>query len=416
MIKAIAVVLILTLACTAVILMTIGEVPVSIFLLVSVAAVPLVAIYMFIWRGRFNLFGVWVIAAYICLSSLINLHDAKLRSVIYSGIFLLTFLVLMNCRRYLPVETFSRTLRTVIILYFANVVISQVLVMTGLSDDFMGNIFHRLYDERIGVVRYFGFSSEPSYAAFIVLVSFLGWYYLPGARSRKQLLFYGLLVLYQVVAFSSIYGYLLATAVAGVIAYRELPRRIFYLLPVTLLLVAVMADFQTMVDHGSRFVRIVQALVTGQIQSTLDLNDIDSSLFLRIAPTIEYINSIQLADFKWYLGHGAMASTRFMTDTFYAHVHPEGDVLKAGFVPGFLYDYGLVGTAIVLRWVIKTISGRRFWLSGLFFLAVLFNANFNTQLFWFIIVVFALAKLYQADLLKTAAVPAPNPPEGERVK
>ncbi|MFH1373070.1 MAG: hypothetical protein ABII79_04675 [bacterium] len=395
MIKPIAVALILTLACTAITLMTIGEVPVSIFLLVSVPALTLAAIYFFIWRGRVKLFGVWVIAAYICLSSLINLHDAKLTSVIYSGIFLLTFLVLMNCRRYLPVETFSRTLRAVIILYFANVVISQVLVMTGAADDVLGNIFHRLYDERIGVVRYYGFSSEPSYAAFVVLVSFLGWYSLPGAASRRQLLLYSALVLYQVVAFSSIYGYLLAVAVAGVIAYRELPRRIFYLLPATLLLVAVMADFQTVVDSGSRVVRIAQALVSGQILSALDLNDIDSSLFLRIAPFTEYFNSLNPADYHCYLGHGAMASTSFMTDTFLSHVHPDGDTVRTGFIPAFLYDYGLIGASLVIVLLLRLISGRKFSLAVVIFLAMLFNANFNTQLFWYIVIVFALVGLYQ---------------------
>lgn len=414
--KQVGIALILTLSCTGVMVATVAGIDISVFLVTCVLTTPFIVVYFLFWRGRFNLFGVWPIGAYILLNFGLNIQTAKFTSVVYSAILLVAFLAIMNCWQHLPRQTFVSVLKTIIVIYFVNVLVSQALVATGAPDEFLGGFFSRLYDDRIGVMRFFGFSSEPSYAAFIVIVSFYALYSLSGALRKRQLVIYGALVVYQIVAFRSIYGYLLAMVVSVVIAYRELPRRMFYVLPLLLLALAVVTDFEALVAEGGRLIRIGNAVIAGEVTSLVDLNILDSSLFLRIGPVIAYLDSLSLADYRYYLGHGAMASTGFMTDTFYAHVHPDADVLKAGFVPGFLYDYGLVGTAIVLRWVIKTISGRRLWLSSLFFLAVLFNANFNTQLFWFIIIVFTLAKLYQADPLKITPASVPHGSEGVRVK
>jgi len=399
-VKQVAFALILTLSCTGVMVATNGGIDISIFLVTCALAVPFLMVYFLIWKGRFSFYGIWLIGAYILLNYGLNIHTAKFTSVVYSAIFLVSFLVVMNCWHHLPRREFIFVLKTIIVIYFVNVLVSQALVAANVPYEYLGGFFHRLYDERIEAVRYYGFSSEPSYAAFIVLVSFYALYRLSGKRHKRDWLAYGALVVYQIVAFRSIYGYLLAMAVSAVIVYRELPRRAFYLLPFFLLVLGVATNFVVLTDQGGRLIRVGSALITGEVGSLSDLNLLDASLFMRIAPLLEYLQSANLVDYRFYLGHGAMTSTDFFTNAFYTHVHPDSDILRAGFLPAFLYDYGLVGAAIVLAWASKTISRRRLSVPNLFLLMALFNANFNTQLFWFIIIVFAVAKLYQPGGLR----------------
>jgi len=391
--KAIAVILLVALSFSGVMVGTVKDIDLSVFFVAWLLFVPSLLVYFVAWKDDLQLHGVYVVAAFILLSTVLNLHVARLTSVAYSFIFLAAFTAMVNAWQRLPTETLVATLKVVIICYAANVAMAQLLVVAGAPDTFLGGFFGREFDYRMSVTRYFGFSSEPSYASFIVVASFYALYRLSRPMPRRELLLYSLLVLYQVYAFRSLYGYLLVAVVAAAIALRELRMRMVIALPLIVIGLALCSDYESILLHGGRLARIGHALLAGDIIDVADLDAVDSSLYMRIAPIFEYFRSIDLTDYRYYFGHGAMASTGFLSNEFVTHVHPDSGILRAGFLPAFLYDYGLVGGLVVVAWVARRISGHYLWLPLLFFAAAIFNANFNTQLFWYLVVVFSLTKI-----------------------
>ena len=70
-----------------------------------------------------------------------------------------------------------------------------------------------------------------------------------------------------------------------------------------------------------------------------------------------------------------------------AEAYPNGE-FAGGFLPAFLYDYGIFGALLVMGFIFQKIGFIS--ISSLVVVLMLLNANFNTQLFWFIILCLTL--------------------------
>lgn len=382
--------LFVTLSFTGLVLLRIGDLPLTAFLFAFAFAVPT------IWLGlgrKLQLFDAPALVGVILFSAAMNAQNTSWVSVAYSMIFIATYVTLMNARRLIPKDTFVYVLKAILIAYFANVVIAQLLAALGMPNEFLGELFPRYVDSGrpdLGL-RYYGFSNEPSYAAFVVVSSFLALLKLPRGLLGNDRLVYGGLVAYQIVAFGSVFGYLLGLAVAGGIAYRAMPRTRFIALLAVTLSVGAVVDY----TGEGRFGRIVSAVVNFELDSAESLGDVDTSLFMRGAPVIEYFYSIELSDIHTYVGHGPKANESEFTEMFAAWT--EDIIFQSSFLPAFTFDFGILGAGIVLFILARMMSERRLSLEILFLIALLFNANFNTQLFWFVVLVFAMTKEYRAE-------------------
>lgn len=385
--------LFVTLSFTGLTLFRVGDQPLTAFLFAFAFAFPTM------WFGlgrKLQLFDAPALVSVIVLSAAINAPITSWVSVAYSMIFIATYVTLMNGRRLIPKDAFGYLLKAILIAYFANVVIAQLLVVLGMPNEFLGELFPRYVDDQraeLGL-RYYGFSNEPSYAAFVVVSSFLALLKLPRGLLGNERLVYGGLVVYQVVAFGSVFGYLLSLAVAGGVAYRAMPRTRF------IALLAIAFSVGAMVDYTGegRFGRIVNAVVNFELDSVESLSNVDSSLFMRGAPVIEFFFSLELSDIHTYVGHGPKANEAEYTEVFAAWTNSEDIVFQTSFLPAFAYDFGILGAGIVLFILARLMSERRISLEILFLIALLFNANFNTQLFWFVVLVFAMTKECRAEV------------------
>ena len=67
---------------------------------------------------------------------------------------------------------------------------------------------------------------------------------------------------------------------------------------------------------------------------------------------------------------------------------------EGGFLPQFLYDYGFIFGLAFFIFIRREVLTK--WLSFELFLVLILltNANFNTQVFWFVITSLALKKWY----------------------
>jgi hypothetical protein len=132
------------------------------------------------------------------------------------------------------------------------------------------------------------------------------------------------------------------------------------------------------------------------VEEIFDLNVIDQSLFMRLAPVVEYVDTVNFNDPALYFGHGAMSNTLVYTDLFTDWL-AEDVIFEPSFLPGFPYDYGIVGALLVALFAVRLSIERLFSLQTLVFVALIFNASFNTLLFWFVIVTFAWTKTYRTE-------------------
>lgn len=338
-------------------------------------------------------FGMWMVAACLCLTTALCMATTRWSSVGYSFLYILNFLVIMNCLQLVTKEFLLKLTRIVIGLYFANVVITQLLVLIGWEGSFLGQVFQSQIDARIESVRYFAFADEPSYAATIVCVTYFVYWKLSKLCREEPSLVVGLMVLYQVLAFQSVYGYILLLAIVTAVYFRRLKGSLVYLAPVGLLALIIFLNQDLIADTG-RLGRVAAGLVSGKLFDLAELKGIDASTFYRLGIFLRYWEVIDFTDLSFYVGHGAGTNSAYFSSFILSEIHPDaatGQLIQVpgAFIQGFTYDYGLLGFVVTASLIVR-LTMQRILSFPLLILALLaFNANFNTQLFWYVVIMLA---------------------------
>ena len=118
----------------------------------------------------------------------------------------------------------------------------------------------------------------------------------------------------------------------------------------------------------------------------------DSSAWFRFGPFVEYIRDISsLSLTELLFGHGAGNSTHYFGMKYIKHLDPDWfdadgtPSMNLAFLPAFIYDYGFVPAmsfCLFLFLQIKKLKGSLVF--ALITIMILFNSNFNTNIFWFL--------------------------------
>ena len=322
--------------------------------------------------------------------SLWNYSTSRWTSLLYSGFFVITFILYTPfVQQYFGSAQFRKLLKVVFYLYFAVLLVAQVDVYLNLFSPVSGIIgFMRgslgTILEKDGL-RYFSLSSEPSYAAFIVIVIYYLYLKLSPTRSfllqgENLLLF--LMLLYMVYMFKSAYGIvLIGLLVIDQVGFSTT------LLWMALVLVAVLTVI-LLYDYDIRALNRVMAVVEKiELNNLHSLFSIDFTAYYRVAPVLHYIEMADWTDLHFLLGHGAGTSRFFVVPEIYGGY--TGGEFLGGFMPGFFYDYGVIGGVMVVFFVFRQVPSFFSFPTAVLGLMLL-NANFNTQLFWFLIFCFSM--------------------------
>jgi hypothetical protein len=203
-------------------------------------------------------------------------------------------------------------------------------------------------------------------------------------------------VAYMLIMFNSGYGFLLL----GVLILTKVNwRRTSYILTSFLILILsiiIVTQYRSNINSIDRLVRIYEQF---DFRDVTSIREIDYSASFRILPFYYYFEKIKLSDPHFYLGFGAGKSDTFLSDKLFPHLKEEVKFL-GGFLPAYLIDYGIIGLLIFGLFYHTYINT---YLSFDFFLIIsmLTNASFNTQLFWFVIIIIYLKRkiLKQSDLI-----------------
>lgn len=342
----------------------------------------------------------FLLLIFFITSLAINPASTKITSLIYSIILVFYFIFYSNyIKKTFTEETFLLSLKIILYSFFFITIISQILVLTGFyyldQPSQLFDMFHGplgiIYEPKKEVWRFSSLSTEPSYAAFIVAISFWA-YFILNNNNIKNTLLPGIITLYMLISFQTVYGLVLLIFIVS-FSIKLNYQRIF-----SFILFALGAFFALMIfnigEHSlNRLINFINLILSDHTDLLSELRRLDSSAFFRIGPSIIYYHSINLLEYQFYFGHGAASSTEHFSKILYGDQYPTYHYTPP-FLPGFLYDYGLIGLFLII-YTLFSPSIKRIWSFNFFVIFImLFNANLNTQLFWFIIFCLNLLNYY----------------------
>jgi hypothetical protein len=342
--------------------------------------------------------SVLLILVYMILAFFISLELSQPLSLVYSAFFVLSYIFYSSFFQYkIDVEQYRRLLLTVFVLYFIGLIAGQIYVYLNLFKPVSGS--YGFLQGSFGTIlgkdgfRYYSLSSEPSYASFIVIVLYYSYITLDKEQksifSRKNLFVFVLLI-YMILCFKSAYGViLLGLVLVNHFGFTRSSVALYISIPLILVLISLLGYNFVAIN---RVVAIVQKIDLTNLHS---LREIDFNSYFRLAPFLFFFETSSLTDLSLYLGHGASASRDFIVPQIYGAY--QGGEFLGGFLPAFLYDYGIIGMVMVLAFILYLVP-EFFSIPTAIMILLLFNANFNTQLFWFTILCLTLNKHYlQSD-------------------
>lgn len=325
----------------------------------------------------------FIMVGLMALSAILNIFYAKPTSIAFSAGFLLYGFWMLSYKVCTKSEKLNRALTWVLITYLASTLLGVLLLQAGGQNSWLEIFGQFSYDSNSGANRLQGLSSEPSYAAFIVAAAWLGLSRLRVIQgsARRASKAWIIAILLMFLGFGSVYAVLLAVLVLAhsVGDIRSKGLRLFIII-VVFLLILMYFYFHV---NGRTF-QVILAIFSFD---TENWQNIDGSSYMRFGPTFHFLKSMELFNLHTWIGHGAATSTKFFA-IFLKDILFSGNAemaLQLGFIPAFLYDYGLLPFLVFLlfSWYICRGPYSR-QARGVVFLMLL-NANINTQLFWFVL-------------------------------
>ena len=388
---------IIFLAFTNVFVFKISDLPISLYVFFGPIFIVLFTLLKFKIPPLNNSIPI-LILLYILFSSFLNLTDVKITSIIYSLLFIVYYIYLsFSSKENLSEEKFIWVLKFIIISFFIVLLLSQFIVFFNLEElkgpegyfQSSGQ-FGILFNNRTNIFRYHSLSSEPSYAAIIIILCFAVLNDL--AKTRKSMYWYGAIVLYMLIAFKSSIGFLiLGTWIVSQVTFSKK----HFLILGTIIFVGLSLFFFTSIGGKSidRLREVVFLLLSFKGDFLQNLNLIDSSAYARIGPLAFYLQGIEMFSYQTYFGFGASTSEVIFSNLIYPESWNARMVFKPPFLPGFLYDYGIFGVLLVFYLIWNLVKNQSFFFK-IIFIIIMLNSNFNTQLFWFAFTLVSLKVLY----------------------
>lgn len=223
-----------------------------------------------------------------------------------------------------------------------------------------------------------GLAVEPSHLARIVFFLFSGliilsWRDYPvvsGMSKAKQGASFGAVMLGS--------GSLLALILSAIAFLRLRVSSLPIMSLILCLLTLVFFTFQS--QSIERLGSIISA------DSAENLSAADSSAGLRVAPLFIYISDQVAASYALFFGSGFESSSTY----FLGRIPGAADLGSAGFIPGFMIAYGLVGTLFFLYVFVGRNFKRGVRLFAIFWLLICGFSAYNSQVFWLGLMVLAV--------------------------
>lgn len=329
-----------------------------------------------------------LLLGYIVAVNAIHFSQIRITSFVYTLVYIAEFILVVSLGRTVSTAYLRRIFQLIIILYLVNLGITQLLITTGFYNDILGMVL-RSYNN----TRPMGFSSEPSYAAFIVTVAYICYNEIKYAQERRNSWNYYFLFLLCIILTTSAYGVIYALIYTSVLMWRMVSRVPFKIrfIVFSFLAVAVTVTLVYLSRSGegpvNRTINVVSvALSNAPLSEKIETIGVeDVSAWTRFGPTWLLFQNSGL-DWGILLGHGSGAASAFFQEQMVGIIiSDDREFLDLGIIPAFMYDYGLIGLCLLITLVVLGVKKNRLFI--LLMVLFFFNAGINTQIFWYALTV-----------------------------
>lgn len=344
------------------------------YLVVLIAALSVPIMFTLQFRSLRDLSGSVLIICYMLVTSLLNDLQNNVTSIIFTGMFMATYTAFSTAlaSRMVTREEIIGLLRAFICAFGAVSVLQAATALAGLP---VPNLILSK-----GMWSYNSLAPEPSHMARLLSLTILAYLTLlrstPGGRlSAWNLLMQERLVLVAFLTSIALSGSALGVIAAPLAIILAFPNR--WILAFGAILMALWPVlFLIETPTITRSLVFVSSLSSMDIET---LANADHSASVRFMPTAVYLQK-GIADFRdFFFGMGPDALEPYFQGTF---IGVEEDT-TAGFFPGFLIAYGLLGIGLFL-WVFVLRFLRPITFPFIFFWTILYLVTgWNTQGFWF---------------------------------
>lgn len=346
-----------------------------------------------------------VLMAYVLFVNILQYPTIRYTSILYTIIYSIEFTILYNLLRRCKVSVVTYAFEIIIYAYLANLFLGFIFDTVNFKNDFVLRFIRVYYSEKVDGGRPMGFSTEPSYSSYIICVAFLCHSHLTNHKIGKPTLILFIKLLLCIVFSKSAYGFVFVSVLIldwVIHFYKAGDRLLRNIFPFILAMsiaggtVVMQTSENESIERISKFsAALFDTSVSGK-KKMQKLNEADGSAFVRIGPTYMLFNIDPKYEINFLIGEGAGAAGGFLAKFLVGIIVDEGrDSLDTGIIPAWAFDYGIIGTILLLIFLINCFSNLPFSFWLLFFL-ILPNANINTQLIWYNIICFLFVSIVKA--------------------
>ncbi len=344
-----------------------------------------------------------LLATWIIIVNLLNYHSLRMTSFIYSMVYFIEFFVLFNLNLFVKHSTVKKAFVFILYAYGINLLIGATLLSFHLELPVIKEFIRSYTIVETGEARPMGFSTEPSYAGFILGVSYLCYNHLNEHNWNKEAKRLSIIYLVAVLLLKSAYGFLflgLNLVDNWIWMYKKgsSAMRKLMLLSSIFLLVGSGFVFQKAGNESIQRIQTITQILTSA-QWTVEkkmkkFQEADSSGFARIGPSYLLYVKRSTYSLNMWMGGGAGKAGIFLPKFLEGILVDEGVSIDAGIIPSFIIDYGLIGLGLLVLFLVTCFYNLSpiFWIT---FALIFPNANLNTQLFWYGTIAFLLVSNFK---------------------
>lgn len=353
-----------------------------------IAMIPITLIYLPFILPNMNMDKIYLLmwGAVITVLSLLNVN-VHINSALHFDFYILVAIILMSISEFSKKELLLIVSKIIIAINFINVIVAHFIISLGKGNGFLTKIFIA-YDTR-GIMRYCGFTSEPSYLAMILTICIICIIKLSNnqllVKEKKWFIIYFITLILSKTTLG-----ILSLIIVVIISWNEIfsekqktKKYIFTLIMIIIFIIAGWVGLQYKLDSNylNRIVKIVRLFLSSRSYNEFinQLRIIDSSAWYRVGPLIKAFGDLKMNNIHTWIGNGIGSNS-----SYYTVLLNEKSIINGGFWQSAIYDFGFIGTTFITIWILKKI----YMLGILLLVYVIFcltNCAFSTQAFWFII-------------------------------
>lgn len=357
------------------------------FLLISfMAIVPFLIIFQFSPTIKKDKIIIFIFFIVLFISSLINFNSFRISTLLYTLMFLLTFVYYLKLIYNTPItiDLYIKIIKFIIGAYFVVLLIQQISVFFN---------FKFILNFNAGTIKEYKLNSlapEPSHSARFVMVLMYSYIIIKELLIKRKYnllfdlksdLFIWIAFLYTMLTMGSSFAIVLL--LVFLLKFIEI-KKILYLTPFIVFLGLLILNIES--HSVERVVHFSKAFF--EFDKDLMIQT-DLSAAIRVVPFMIYIDSFNLFDITTWIGYGIDYSSYLISVSMPGFI--EGGY-AAGLIPGFLFDYGLVSFFMLFLIIRKFCLLKVFSFDSAFLFILIFVSGINTQLFWICIFLFTTNK------------------------